>query len=823
MQVSSVLTQTNLRCSIIFLLLVFCLETCGRAAAQWQGSSDGQMDLTITDQNGEPLASVVVTLQQNGKTVLQERTTPTGHLAPHLPAGNYRVLVQRTGFYTATLEKIVVPGGATLPVEVRLQPVREYREEVQVIAQSSPIDPEQTASSQALTVEDIATIPYPSTRDYRNVLPYLPGVLADRGGQIHVGGSSTQEIQDYMDGFEVSQPASNSLGVRLNPDALRKIDVRSSRYSAQFGKGSGGLTDLEVQDGDNKFRYNATDFIPTFQNVKGFQFNNWTPRAYFSGPLVRDKAWFDLSHEGENDLIVVKELPDGADSTNQWRTADMARLRLNATPGNVLTASALVNLAGATDAGLTPFDPVTVSANTHSSLYLVTLKDQFTIARSTLLEFGVGFQGTQSTFMPQGFAEYILQPLIRQGNYYLHSQSASSRSQTFTNLYLRPWQWLGKHQFTVGGRMDRVIYDGQTLRTAMEFQDINGVPLRAITFSNAPHFSMTTLESSTFVQDRWSGLDRVSVETGIRWDRDSLLQRDVFSPRIAGTALLAPSSETKLAAGIGIYYDRANLVELAQSLQGSRLDQFLSPSPLSIPAIFVADPRLLPLPRFVNWSVGLERRLPARVYARVDFLSRHGKNVWAYEPQANGVFSLGHQKQDKYDATQITVRKEFKAGYPLVFSYTRSNARSNESVDFGIDSFTTGNQVGGPLPWDAPNQITAWGSTPLPSFWKFRKFDFAYSLLWRTGFPFATVNDFGQIVNPPGLFRLPDFFTLNAAIEKKFTFRGYRWAARAAIENVTSSSNAAFVDNNVNSPTFLTVFGQGHRTFNGRIRFLGKK
>jgi len=39
---------------------------------------------------------------------------------------------------------------------------------------------------------------------------------------------------------------------------------------------------------------------------------------------------------------------------------------------------------------------------------------------------------------------------------------------------------------------------------------------------------------------------------------------------------------------------------------------------------------------------------------------------------------------------------------------------------------------------------------------------------------------------------------------------------------VTDRGNANFVDNNVNSPTFLTFFGQGHRSFNGHLRFLGK-
>jgi hypothetical protein len=789
----------------------------------WQASPAGKLDVTVTDQNGQPLASAVVTLQQNGKTV-SEHTTPTGHiLLDRLPTGSYKLSVRREGFYTALVDKVEVPAGAAVPVEVRLEPVREYREEVEVRAQSSPIDPEQVSTAQSLTVEDIATIPYPTTRDYRNVLPFIPGVIADNGGQIHVAGSSTQQVQDYLDGFEVSQPASGALGVRMNPDALRKIDVRSSRYSAQFGKGSGGLTDLELQDGDNKFRFNATDFIPTFQNVKGFHLNNWTPRAYFSGPLIKDKLWFDVSHEGENELSIVKELPDGADSTRQWRTADMARLRLNLTPGNVVTASALVNVFNASDAGITPFDPVSVSTNQHSRLDLFTVKDQITIAGNTLLEFGVGQHDTKSLVLPQGFEDYLLTPTGRQGNYYLHSDTGSARSQAFGNLYLRPWTFLGKHQFTVGGRVDRVLYNGQATRNPLLFQDINGALLRTITFTNVPHFSLSTVESSAFVQDRWTGFDRVTVESGVRWDHDSFVDRDVFSPRIAGSAMLDAASETKLSAGVGIYYDRANLFEVGQAAQGTRVDEFLSPVPAIIPGTFIADPGLLTLPRFVNWSVGLERRLPGRVYARVDFLSRHGTSVWAYEPQADGTFLLGHQKTDRYDGAEITMRKEFKRGYPMLVSYTRSNARSNESIDFGIDNFTSGTQAAGPLPWDAPNQVTSWGSTPLPSFWKFKKFDFAYSLLYRTGFPFATVNNFGQIVNPPGVFRLPHFFTLNPAIEKKFTFHGYRWAARVGIENVTNSANAPAVDNDVDSPTFGALFGQAHRTFNGRIRLLGKQ
>ncbi len=153
-------------------------------------------------------------------------------------------------------------------------------------------------------------------------------------------------------------------------------------------------------------------------------------------------------------------------------------------------------------------------------------------------------------------------------------------------------------------------------------------------------------------------------------------------------------------------------------------------------------------------------------------------------------------------------------------SYTRSNARSNKTVDFSLGNFITGNQAGGPLPWDSPNQLTSWGSTPL--FWKLKKFDLAYSTRWRSGFPFFTVDDFGQLASGPGQFRFPDYFTLNVTVERKFNFHHYRWAARIGLDDITDRQNPTVVDNNVNSPGFLTFFGQNHRTLNGRIRFLGK-
>lgn len=773
------------------------------------------------DPNGQPLDAVRILAQRAGQTVAQDRTPPSGYaLFDRLAPGAYKILLEKQGFYPATVDNVVIVTGQTTPMEVRLQPIREYRTEIEVTAQPSPIDPEQTSSSQSVTASEIATIPYPSTRDYRNVLSYIPGVISGGTGQIHIAGSGTGEIQDYVDGFVISQPASGALSLRVNPDSLRKIDVVNTRYSAMFGQGSGGLTNFTIQDGDNHFRFNATDFIPTVQNVKGFELNNWTPRAYVSGPLVRDKVWFTVSHEGELDNNIVKLLPSGQDTNTVWRSSDLARLRMNLTEGNVLTATFVWNPFDSDNSGITTFDPVSVSSNVQSNIYLATLKDQITIAQGTLLEFGAGLHWNDTDAIPKGFLPYVFTPTGRTGNFFETTHNTSQRNQAFTNLFLKPFRHGGTHQITFGGRVDRVIFSDLVHRGPIEFVDAGNTLLREITFQNVPAFSLNTLESGAYVQDRWSAMERLVVEGGARWDHDSYLGRNMFSPRLAGSFLLNRKTETKLSAGIGVYYDRTSLVVVSQASQGSLTDVFFAPAPMTIQSSFIVDPNLLSMPRYLNWSASLETRLPKNLYLKAEYVRRHGQNDWAYINQPSGSFLLEPSRQNHYDGVQFTARKEFKRGYPFMLSYMRSAARSNQTVDFSLDNFIVGNQQPGPLPWDAPNLLQSWGSTPL--FWKLRKFDLAYSTIWRSGFPFSTVNQFGVLVSTPGQFRFPDFYTLNIAVERKFNFKGYRWAGRIGIDNVTNRENPTAVDNNINSPTFLTFFGQGHRTLNGRIRFLGK-
>jgi hypothetical protein len=78
-------------------------------------------------------------------------------------------------------------------------------------------------------------------------------------------------------------------------------------------------------------------------------------------------------------------------------------------------------------------------------------------------------------------------------------------------------------------------------------------------------------------------------------------------------------------------------------------------------------------------------------------------------------------------------------------------------------------------------------------------------------------------VKPPGTYRFPTYESLNFHLEKRFHALGFYWALRGGFDNITNRQNAFTVNNNINSPQFLTFSNFDRRAFTARIRFLGRK
>jgi hypothetical protein len=829
-----------------------------------------RLEITVTDENGIAVRSAVALLSSPSQTNPRRCETDfAGHCVfANLPAATFQLLVEKQGFYTAVLPS--VQPQVTAAVDVTLSHLQEVRSVVNVKESPSVIDPAQVSSKEEITGLDIIDIPYPATHDYRNVLNFIPGVVQDASGQPHVAGAQTYQTLTLLDGFNVTQPANGLLLVRVSTDGFRSIEVEPSREPAEYGKGSGGVLGLNTGIGDDQFHIVATNFIPSLQNKNGIALDQWTPRITLSGPIRAHKMWFFDALEGEYDNFIITQLPSNADADHYWRAGNLAKVQTNITSRNILTTSFLFNYLDDQHLGLSPLQPVSTTPNDIEFAYVGTVKDQHYFSGGELLETGFNVTQYNLALLPLGTQPYFVTLDTAGGNYYLDQHTHARRWQGLSNLYLPPHHAHGRHDIKLGIDLDRIDYDARFLRQPISFwpgvtattpngdcpTNASGVPIapspcaRYSLFSGGNYSTTYNFEASAYVEDRWQLTNRFLVEPGLRVDWDEIVRNPLLAPRLAGTYVLDNSGNTKLSAGIGLVYDATDLILIARPDAGERQDYFFNssgqptnlsgtiiPIPLPVPSTFTVNRQNLEAPRFLNWSVALEKKLPASLFMKAEFMQRRGTRDFVYNTPNNlpgGNFILQNTRDDYYNAFQLTLRRSFRQRYSVMGSYTRSSAHSNQVLDFNVDNPILGRvlpgtttigspQAPGPVLWDAPNRFLSWGFLPFFRLPIIHELDLAYSAEARTGFPFNVFNDQQLLFGAPGSYRFPTYFTLNLQLEKRFHLFGCYWALRGGFDDITGASNPVVVNADVNSPQFLTFSGYNRRSFTSRIRFLGKK
>ena len=828
-----------------------------------------RVTVTVVDENGVAVSDARVALTaSDGSQSIRCQTGPAGMCVFSVyPTGSgpYKARVEKETFYTTESGDLKID--QTTNLELTLVHQREVREVVNVVESPPAINPEQVQAQEQISGLDVINLPYPTTRDYRNVLEYIPQVVNDVGGQPHITGAETYQSLVLFDGFNVTQPANGQLLLRVSSDAFRSIKVQTSRVSAEYGKNSGGVLELNTASGDDHYRFTTTDFIPSLQNKDGWTLDKWNPRFAISGPISKGQAWFYDAIDGEYDNIIETTLPPGENHDIYWRIGNLIKAQGNVTPRNILTSDFDYNFVRDEHAGLSRQFPAPSTPALTEPMYQGSLKDQYYFPSGQLLETGFGFNRYDLDQVPSGgTGPYFLNPDTIGGVYYFTAHTTADRWQILSNLFIKPVDWHGNHQFKVGIDVDRLRYDFNFARQAISYLSQPQLPptggcvtqvapcSRYSQFAGPSTSELHNAELSGYAQDRWLIMKRFLIEAGLRYDWDEVVRDSLVSPRLAATYVLNDSGNTKFSAGVGVFHDVTPLFLVARPQTGTRSDNFYFYNTSSgdftsaVTSVFSTVPPSFQEPRYFNWSLGLEQKLPGQVYLKAEFIQKHGTNGFAYDwlnptvlsdrnncpPQnpCTAQFQLRNQRIDHFDSFEVNLRRVFQKGYLVMGSYTRSKSRTSQVLDFNVDAPTFSRQVPGPYPWDAPNRFLSWGFLPLPSLPLIHHLDLAYSTEYRTGFPFYLVNSQLQLAplhsgGPvPDFLRFPQYFTLNLHVEKRFHLFGAYWALRGGFDDITDRKNFAFVNNNVDaqqSGQFLTFSGFAGRAFTGRVRFLGRK
>jgi hypothetical protein len=779
---------------------------------------------TVLDENSVPVSGVEVTVRPQAGTAERAYSDAAGHFQVSLAEpGDYLVSLSKPDYFRITDRRVPFQEG-TNEVSFTLSHEFEVHEKVEVRSSTKQIEPLEAAHQENLEALDILDIPAYSTHSLTAYLPMIAGVVEDNSGSLHVAGGRSGDSEYLLDGFEIGDPVSGQLTSRLDIDSVREVRVADGRYGAEYPHAGGSVLDLNTYVGDDRWRFGTTEFFPAVNLEQGVHLGNWYPRFNTSGPLRKGRAWFSDGFSFQHTFSLISGLPRNGDTLEEWAGDNLFRVQINLTPNNILQGNFLYNAESDSHLGLSLFTPLSTTTDQYAHRAFVSVKDQFFFGRN-MFELGVAGDDGWSRNQPLGGAPYVIQPLIASGNYFQWLQQRNHRLQAVGALNLSSLYWHGTHEVKVGFNTDGLAFSQGAIRHPIETERANGTLLMSTTFSGPTYFRVTNNQFGSYAQDSWRILRPLVLALGTRVDWDHLVGNPVLGPRLAANILPFRDERTKISAGWGSYYRPINMALWGAGLDQERTDVLYDqtgtvPIGSSLTTQFELPSGGIHQTRFHTTSLEWEQKFRSNTYAGITLLSRlegHGFTYQDIQPASlGGVFQFQDQRRDRYRAAEVWLRRVFKNKAEVYGDFTRSRARSNEALDYSINTPYFAPQAPGLLLWDTPSRFISWGKSPLPIWGLFA----SYRAEIRSGYPFDDVNELQQLVGAPARFRFPNYFDLDVGLEKRFHFHGQVWAFRVSGINATNHDNFNVVNTAV---TPFAFSGGQRRAITGRLRLVGRK
>ncbi len=301
---------------IYLLALVFVSATTPTLIAQtFRGGIAG----TVQDASGAavPSAHIALTGTETGFKREMVSTSSGDYSFQDLPLGDYSVEVSSSGFTTRKVDHIAVRPGQVYALDIKLG-VASMNEQIDVNADAVAVDALSTTNTAVVPAQAVSNIPL-NGRDFTQLIKITPGF----NGAGSLNGARTNQNNWQIDGvdnndiFHNSQGAnqggvSGIAGVTLPIEAIDQFSVQS-QGNAEVGRNGGGLINMVVKSGTNKFHGSAyyyfrneffaskSDMLPTNSRKPKIRNNQWG--ASLGGPIVRDKLFFFVNYERQKYII----------------------------------------------------------------------------------------------------------------------------------------------------------------------------------------------------------------------------------------------------------------------------------------------------------------------------------------------------------------------------------------------------------------------------------------------------------------------------------------------------------------------------------------
>src|SRR5262245_21535933 len=283
---------------------------------------------TVSDASGAvvPGTMIVILNEETGisREVVADETGR--YSAPALGLGNYRVTASRDGFQTQVRSGIQLTVGRQAVVNFEL-PVGVITDTVEVTGEAPLVETTKGGLGSLVDSTTINDLPL-NGRDLAQLITLQTGVVEYDAGNPAVGSGKLIVVSGarpttnvfMIDGVAIESYTQNTptgaSGQFLGAEAVREFRVESNAYSAEFGRGAGGIFNVATKSGTNTLHGSVFEFLRN----DNFDANRWEAnktglekpefkRNQFGfslgGPVKRDRTFFFGAYEGLRERLGV--------------------------------------------------------------------------------------------------------------------------------------------------------------------------------------------------------------------------------------------------------------------------------------------------------------------------------------------------------------------------------------------------------------------------------------------------------------------------------------------------------------------------------------
>jgi hypothetical protein len=367
-------------------------------------------------------------------------------------------------------------------------------------------------------------------------------------------------------------------------------------------------------------------------------------------------------------------------------------------------------------------------------------------------------------------------------------------------------------------------YDGRQAFQPVEIADVSGTTIERITFSEPSSSSIGQNEIAWFASDKWTPLSRLTLDLGLRFDRDSVTDSVHAAPRVGFQLALTSDGKTMLHGGGGLFYDRVPLMIPTFSSFPARTVSLLDPSGQIESSTFYSNQidGKLRNPRSAAWNLAVSRQIMQGLTVQVGYEWRKTTDDFVVSPQTCAgacTLSLSNQGEQSYRELQVSGRYYFRK-HVLNASYVHSRAYGDLNDFFQFFGNTPKPVIQpndrGRLSYDAPNRVLLWGEFKAP--WKVTVLP-VYDI--HTGFPYSVQNVFRDYIGPRNSERFPRFQSVDLQVLRPIAIpigdRHLKARVGFSVFNLFNHDNPRDVQTISESSRFGQFYNNAWREYRGKF------